>query len=183
MKHVIFLSAIVFCTAAMAQEKPKEVKEEAEVKIIRVKDSDKTTEKKVKVVTRETGTVELDENDKNKVNQNRIASPTKVEKMVMVDDDDDNNYDVLKKETYFVLGDEKYTFTPNNSGFNMAFNSIDNTSIKVIKALTSSNQGYYIINGDMYSGIGYFDANHNFVVEYYNKDTNVIEMKTFKKID
>lgn len=181
MRHLILVSAILFCTATIAQEKPKEIKEESEVKIIRVKDSDKTTEKKIKVVTRETGTVELDENDKNKVNQNRIDSPVKVEKTVMVDDSEGNGYDLLQKETYYVLGDEKYLFSPNDNGFDMAFNPHNNTSVKVTKALTSSNKRYYIINGDMYSGIGYFDSNENFIIEYYNKDTNTIEMKTFKK--
>lgn len=183
MKNVIYLSALLLSTTMLAQEKPKEVKEEAEVKIIRVKDSDKTTEKKVKVVTRETGTVELDEKDKNKVNQNRITSPTKVEKTVMVDDDEDNNYDVITTETYFVLDDKKYLFTPNSTGFDVAFSATDNKSSKVIRALTSSNQGYYIVNGDMYSGIGYFDSNQNFIVEYYNKNTNGIEMIVYKKID
>ena len=182
MKKLIYLGALLICTVAMAQEKAKEVKEETEVKTIRVKDNDKTTEKKVKVVTRETTNVELDENDKNKVNQDRITSPTKVEKLVMVDDGKDNRYDFLTKETYYVLGDQKCLFTPNDRGFDIAFGS-DDESVKITKALTSSNQGYYIIGGGTHSGIGYYDSNGNFVVEYYNKDTNNVEMKTYKKFE
>ena len=47
MKNLLYLGALLICTSAIAQEKPKEVKEETEVKIVKVKDNDKTTEKKV----------------------------------------------------------------------------------------------------------------------------------------
>ena len=183
MKKLLYVGALLICTGAMAQEKPKEVKEETEVKVVKVKDNDKTTEKKVKVITRETSTVELDDKDINKVNQDRVKSTVKVEKKVMVDDDDDDNYDFLTSETYFILGEEKYIFRPNERGFDMSFAKRNDESMKITKALTSSNQGFYIVNGEINSGIGYFDSNENFTVEYYNKETNMVEKRVYMRIE
>jgi hypothetical protein len=183
MKNLILVIAIMLSANLFAQESPKEVKKETEVKIIKTKDADKTTEKKVKVITSETESVELDKKDKNKINQNRIGATKKVEKTVIIDNDDDDNYDVLTQETYYILGDETYMFTPNKKGFDIAFDKKkdNNHLIKVGKAWTTSNDGYYILNGDMHSGIGYFDSNGNFAVEYFNKETNQVEVKTYMR--
>ncbi|GGK29412.1 hypothetical protein GCM10007962_24560 [Yeosuana aromativorans] len=183
MKNLMLLIAIILSGNAFAQEKPKEVKQETEVKTVKTTDSDKTTEKKVKVVTRETASVELDKKDQNKTNQNRIKATKKVKKTVSVDNDNDNNYDVLSQETYYILGDEKYMFTPNKKGFDIAYdkNKDNDHLIKVGKAWSTSTNGYYILNGNMHSGIGYFDSNGNFAVEYYNKDTDQVEVKTYIK--
>ncbi|WP_338358138.1 hypothetical protein [Yeosuana marina] len=183
MKNVIVLIAILLSVNLFAQEASTEVKKETEVKTIKTKDADKTTEKKIKVVTSETASVELDKKDKNKVNQDRIGATKKVEKTVSIDNDDDNNYDVLSQETYYILGEENYRFTPNEKGFDITFdkNKDNNHFIKVGKAWTTSNDGYYILNGEMHSGIGYFDSNGNFAVEYFNKETNQVEVKTYMR--
>lgn len=183
MKNLIVLIAIIFSGNLFAQETPKEVKQETEVKTVKIKDADKTTEKKVKVVTRETASVELDKKDQNKTNQDRVEATKKIEKRVFVDNDNDDNYDMLTQETYYVLGDEKYMFTPNKKGFDIAFdkNKDNDHLIKVGKAWATSTNGYYILNGEMQSGIGYFDSNGNFAVEYYNKDTDQVEVKTYMK--
>ncbi|WP_166966539.1 hypothetical protein [Yeosuana marina] len=183
MKNVIVLIAILLSVNLFAQEAPTEVKKETEVKTIKTKDADKTTEKKIKVVTSETASVELDKKDKNKVNQDRIGATKKVEKTVSIDNDDDNNYDVLSQETYYILGEENYRFTPNEKGFDITFdkNKDNNHFIKVGKAWTTSNDSYYILNGEIHSGIGYFDSNGNFAVEYFNKETNQVEVKTYMR--
>ena len=183
MKNLLLFLAIILSGNLFAQEKPKEVKQETEVKTITTKDENKTTEKKIKVVTRETNSVELDDKDKNKTNQDRIEATKKVKKTVFVDNDSDDNYDFLTEETYYVLGDEKYMFTPNKRGFDIAFdkNKENNKFNKVGKAWSTSTNNYYILNGDMHSGIGYFDAKGNFAIEYYNKDTDEVEVKTYMK--
>jgi hypothetical protein len=183
MKNLIYICLLLLAGNAFAQDKPKEVKEEVEVRTLKSKDEDKTVEKKLKVVTRETASVELDKKDKNKTNQDRVKSQKTVEKTVMIDNDDDNAYDVLTQETYYVAGDEQYMFTPNKRGFDIAFdkNKENDHYVKVGKAWTTSTHGYYILNGNMHSGIGYFDADGNFNIEYYNKDTDQVEVKTYKK--
>jgi bifunctional ADP-heptose synthase (sugar kinase/adenylyltransferase) len=183
MKNLMLLIAIILSGNVFAQETPKEVKQETEVKTVKIKDSDKTTEKKVKVVTRETALVELDKKDKNKTDQNRVESTKKIEKTVFIDNNNDDNYDMLTQETYYVLGDGKYMFTPNKKGFDIAFdkNKDNDHLVKVGKAWTTSRNGYYILNGDMHSGIGSFDSDGNFSVEYYNKDTDQVEVKTYMR--
>ena len=47
-------------------------------------------------------------------------------------------------------------------------------------AARSSNNQYYILNMDNYSGVGYFNNEGNFVVEYYNSDLGVLVNKEFK---
>jgi hypothetical protein len=80
MKNLIMLIAILLSGNLFAQEAKKEVKKETEVKTVRTKDADKTTETKVKVVTLETSSVELDDNDKDKINQDRVLATKKIEK-------------------------------------------------------------------------------------------------------
>lgn len=181
MKNTILALALLLSITLIAQENPREVKQETEVKTITVNDGEKISEKKVKVVTREESDVELDENDLKKVNQNRVESNIKVEKTVLVDNDDDDTYDTITKETYYIIGEEKYLFTPKKRGFEIAFNNDKDKFIKTGKAWNSSANDYYIVNGNMHSGIGYFDANGNFVVEYYNKDTDQVEVKRYLK--
>lgn len=175
MKHVIYMGLFLMTGILYAQEQPKEVKEEIEVKTVKVKDSEKTTENKVKVVTRETSQVELDENDKNKVNQNRLPSTPKVEKTTYVDEN------ILLNETSFKMEDGTYVFSPNKTGFEMSQSTQNNQSKNVGKSWASSIKGYYIVDGASHSGIGYFDQNGNFVTEYYNKDTKKVEVKTYLK--
>ncbi|MFD1162187.1 hypothetical protein [Hwangdonia seohaensis] len=181
MKNLIFAFALLFIGSAMAQEKPKEVKQETKVKIVKTKNDKETSEKKVKVITRETADVKLDKKDENKVNQNRVNATKKVEKMVMVDDDNDADYDVLTKETFFVSGNETYKFTPNERGFDIIFDKDENEFVKIGKAWSTSASGNYIIRGEMHNGIGYFDKNGNFVVEYFDDASKRIKKMTYSK--
>ncbi|KJD32878.1 hypothetical protein PK35_07825 [Tamlana nanhaiensis] len=178
MKNIMYLCAILLTTTAFAQEKNNEAKEETEVKIVKIKDGEKTTEKKVKVVTRETAQVVLDDKDKNKVNQDRVNSVSKVEKMVMVDDDGDDNYELLTKKTFYKIGDKDYLFKPNDRGFDIAFNSEENKFIKTSSAFNTTN-GNYLIDHENYAGIGYFNPNGDFVIQYYDKNTDKIVTKTY----
>ena len=181
MRNLILALALIISVSAFAQEKPKEIKEETEVKTVKIKEGNETKERKLKVVTRETANVELDEKDRKKVNQDRVEAPKKVEKKVYVDNDDDNSYDLLTKETYYIIGDDKYLFTPNNRGFDIAFNRNEDKFVKVGKVWATSNDGYYLLNGQLHNGIGYFDKDGNFTIEYYNKDTDKIEVKTYMR--
>ncbi|MGZ0017233.1 hypothetical protein [Yeosuana sp. AK3] len=181
MKNTLLVLAILFFSFAIAQETPKEVKVETKIKTVKVKTEAGTTEKKLKVITKETSDITLDDDDINKVNQNRLKSDVLVEKTIMIDDDADSNYDVLSTETFYKLGNSGYRFSPNNKGFNIDFNVEDSKFKQIGNAWNTSYSHYYIVNDAMYSGIGHFDANGNFVIEYYNKDLDVVEIKTYEK--
>ncbi len=179
MKNTIYMLALFVVGTAFAQEKPSEVEEKVETKTIKVNDGEKITEKKVKVVTRETNSVELDKKDENEVNQNRVNSISKVEKMVMIDDDEDGDFDFLTKETSYKIGDKSYLFKPNDRGFNIAFNNNESKFVTIENAFNTNKKGNYYINSAAYNGIGYFDNSGNFVIEYYDKDSDSLKSKTY----
>lgn len=181
MKNIAYLVALLFFSTAIAQDNPTEIKEEVEIKTLNYKNNDTYKESKVKVITRETSRVKLDESDANKVNQDRISETKKVEKMVLIDNDTDNDYDFLTKETLYISENKNYKFTPNKKGFNIAFNNNTNQFVKIGKAWITSAIGNYIVRGKTENGIGFFDKDGNFVVEYYDKNSKDIKTKKYNK--
>lgn len=181
MRNILFVFAMLTFSIFQAQETPKEVKVETETKTVNVKTSEGTTEKKLKVITKETSDITLDDQDMNKVNQNRLKSDVLVEKTIMIDNDGDSNYDVLTTQTYYKLGNSGYRFSPNEKGFDISFSDEESKFKRVGNAWNTSASQYYIVNDDMHSGIGHFDTNGNFVIEYYNKELDVVEIKTYEK--
>ncbi|MCK0147227.1 hypothetical protein MWU78_16330 [Arenibacter sp. F26102] len=176
MKNLLFSAVLLISGTLLAQENPKEVKQETEVTTVKTNHGNKISAKSVKVVTKETSDIKLD-----KSNQDRVKSDTKVEKEVYVDNDDNTGYQFLTKETYFISDGGKYAFSPNDKGFGINFNPDNATSIESAKSWASSNDDYYIVEGETHSGIGRFNTNGDFVVEYYNKDTQQVEVKIYKK--
>lgn len=181
MKRTIFAFAILICGTAMAQEKPTEVKKETAVKKVKFKDEGETKEGKIKVVSTETSNVKLDSTDTNKINQDRVAARKKVTTTVMIDNDTDSAYDILSTETYYINADKSYKFSPDESGFMMALGNDKNEFVEIGKAWNSKKSGSYVIKGKTYSGIGYFDKNGNFIVEYYDEDSESIKTETFEE--
>ncbi|NJX15111.1 hypothetical protein [Tamlana crocina] len=181
MKYLAYIMAMFVFTTTWAQETPKEVKQETQVKTVKYDDGEATTEKKVKVVTRETADVKLDKKDKEKVNQQRVKSTKKVEKMLMVDDDNDAEFDLLTKTTHFVNDNGQYKFTPTNRGFDIAFDNDNNQFVEIGSAWTTQSGGNYIISGEVQNGIGYFNKNGDFVIEYYDETSNQIKTKIYTK--
>ncbi|PQV47745.1 hypothetical protein CLV33_10664 [Jejuia pallidilutea] len=181
MKHTIYALVLLIFGTTYAQKKPTEVKKETEVKTVTYKNGKDTKEGKVKVISKETANVRLDANDANKVNQDRMPATKKVETTVMVDKDSDKAYDIITKDSYFVNMSNNYKFSPNNSGFDITHISENHEFVSVGKAWNSYNPGTYIISGKEYDGIGYFDKDGNFIIEYYDESSNSIKSVTFNE--
>ena len=179
MKNLIYLSVMLLCSGIMAQERPKEIKQETVVKTVKVNDGETISEKKFKVVTREEADVELDENDAEKVNQNRVMSNVKVKKTVSIDNDTDDDYETQSSVMYYKLGEDNYKFEPNKNCFEIVYSNNTSDNERMGSAWNSNSKGHYIINGKSGNGIGYFDNDGNLVVEYYDKTTNKVETKTY----
>jgi hypothetical protein len=180
MKNYIYLFVLLIGGTAMAQEKPKEIKEETIEKTIKYNNGEQITESKLKVVSRETSDVALASGDKEKIYQNRVATTKKVETMVMVDDDFDPDYELLSKETHFISDDKSFKFTPSDGGFNIAYDNNNNKFVVVGKAYSSENPGSYVVKGETYSGIGHFNEKGDFIVEYYNTDSRSLKTISYK---
>lgn len=176
MKNVLFIAVLLISGTLLAQESPKEVKQETEVTTVKTDHGDKISAKSVKVVTKETSDIKLDEK-----NQDRVASGKKVEKEVYVDNDDNTGYQFSTKETYYISDGGSYVFSPHNQGFGINFNEDNDTTVESAKSWVSSNDEYYIVEGESHSGIGHFNTNGDFVVEYYNKDTQKVAVKVYQK--
>lgn len=171
--------SLLIIGSAFAQDKATEVNEKVQTKTVKVNNGEKTSEKKVKVVTRETANVKLNKDDQNEVNQKRVNTISKVEKMTMVDNDVDGEYDFLTKDTYYKIGDKNYLFKPNSRGFDIAFNNNKSKFTTVENVLITNKIGQYLINSENYAGMGYFNANNDFVIEYYDKNSDSIKTKIY----
>ncbi|GAL67117.1 hypothetical protein JCM19301_2282 [Jejuia pallidilutea] len=99
----------------------------------------------------------------------------------MVDKDSDKAYDIITKDSYFVNMSNNYKFSPNNSGFDIMHISENHEFVSVGKVWNSYNPGTYIISGKEYDGIGYFDKDGNFIIEYYDESSNSIKSVTFNE--
>ncbi|MCX7549548.1 hypothetical protein [Xanthomarina sp. F2636L] len=178
MKHIIYITAFLIPMAFMAQEKPKNVSEETTTRTITVDDGKEVVEKKVKVTTREEQKIELAESDKNKVNQAIVDSPAKVTQTVQIDDDMDPFYDSETQSIHYSFNDEKYLFKRNNEGF-LVSEIGSTTKDNYGHVMNTSRSNNYVFKSTDYNGIGYFDSNNNFIVEYYDADSNTIVKKVF----
>ncbi|HMC02022.1 MAG TPA: hypothetical protein VKN14_13375 [Flavobacteriaceae bacterium] len=182
MKKLFFIGTFFLVSIAFAQEKPKNVSEETEKKTVTINDGEKVVEKKVKVTTKEEQKIKLDAKDKHQVNQEIVETPTKVTKTIEVDSDNDVFYDTKTEVSYYTFNDQKYTFQKSSKGFNVSLNDdIDGDLFG--HAIRASRNNNYLYKSDDYTGIGYFDDQGNFVVEYYDKDSNGLVKKEFILIE
>lgn len=181
MKNYIYIVVLLISGATIAQEKPKDVKIETIEKTIKYNDGDEVTESRLKVISRETSEVKLASDDKNKLNQERVPTRKKVETMILVDDDSDSDYDFITKETKFSNENKNYKFTPSIEGIDITFDNNSNEFIPVGKAWNSQKPGSYVVKSETYNGIGYFNQEGDFVVEYYNVDTQSLKTMVYEQ--
>ncbi|WP_452226917.1 hypothetical protein [Lacinutrix cladophorae] len=181
MKNLIYIfSLLVFTTTAYAQSNnPVDVIEETKVKTVKVKEDGKLIEKKVKVNTVQKQEVKIDPKDRYDLNGNRMDTPIKVTKTVSVDNDKDANYETKTKVTYYKFDNADYAFIPDEKGFIVAVKNGDKDKA-FGKARYSANNMSYIVTTDEYTGVGYFDKNKTFVIEYYDGESDGLVTKEFK---
>lgn len=197
MKSIMYIAAFMFCFTAFAQEKtektkkaenktevkkedPKDVQKETEVKTIKVKKGEgKVEEKKIKVTTTKEQTIKSEPIPDHYENSKRVETPIKVTQTVFVDLDNDPFYDTKSKVVYYTNKDKEYVFTRDDDGFVVSFDNENEDVIFGKARLTSSNR-YYLLKTNDYSGIGYFNADGDFVVEYYDETLDAMVVQTFK---
>lgn len=178
MKNLIYIVMFLVPTILFAQEKPKNVSEETTTKTIVIDNGKEVVEKKVEVTTREEEQLELDENDKNKVNQDLVSSPSKVTTTVKIDNDMDPFYDTKTESVKYMHLDDAYVFKRKTDGFIVSeFDNNSNMSLGQVYRTSAKNN--YLYKSSDYNGVGYFDNNGNFIVEYYDAEKKGMVKKVF----
>lgn len=179
MKYLVYSLVFLFSAGLYAQDKdPVDKMEETKVKTVKVEKDGKMVEKKVKVTTAKEQKVKSEIEPDHYENSTRIDTPVKVTQTVAMDNDDDPFYDSESTIQYYQLGNNKYTFTQNEGGF-IVTSMVDDEKMVYGNARLTSQNRYYILNTDTYSGLGYFNSQGDFVVEYYDDNLDAMVIKTF----
>lgn len=169
MKNIVFIGLFLISGALFAQEKSRDKLEETETKTITTDNGREVTQKKVKVTTTEEQEIKMSEDDADKVNQERnMDAGKKKTKTIEIDNDADPFYDSKMEVINFQQDGDIYKFVKSSNGFEV---STLEPHMEYGRAVKSSNSNKYEFKTSNFSGIGYFDDQGNFVIEYYDAET------------
>ncbi|SFU71844.1 hypothetical protein SAMN05216480_1167 [Pustulibacterium marinum] len=167
----MFAATVLFSTNSFAQEKSTNdgAATETVVTTIEVNNGDGIKELKKEVTTKTEQALMLNEDDKNKLNQDYKMGPTKTTKTTIIKDGDK----VVSKEqeVYYTKGDTKYVLE----------SSEENISYNAAKTADSSKKKYQIKTSNGQKCTGYFNEDGDFCEEMYNKDAGTMKQNIYKK--
>ena len=181
MKNLIYMFSFLMITSAFAQEptekkKPVDKMEETTTTKTTVnKNGVPVTQSTVKVTTKKEQQIKTKQRPGNTPDGDKVDTPIKVTKTIEIDRDSDPFYDVSDKTVYYNYNDKRFAFKSDPYGFNMMS---DNSPYG--QARISKSNHFYLTNINGYPGVGYFDTTGNFIVEYYNKDKDVMVMESYE---
>lgn len=181
MKNVIYICLLLLAGSVFAQEKPKNVSEEVKTTTIKVDNGTEVKEKKVKVTTRKEQTIEFDKKDKNQKDSDIVESPVKVEKTIEIDNDGDNSYDSKVEVGFYEFEGKRYHFKKMNNGFLVSTENKQNPN-DFGNIVRFNRENHYLFRNADTIGIGYFNPQGNFVIEYYDKKTGELVSQEFTEI-
>lgn len=178
MKHILYATIFLVTSVFYAQVTPKNISEETTTKTIKVDDGKKVSEKTMKVTTREEQDIKFDESDYGKTDKDIILTPTKVTQTTEIDDETNPYYNSKVEVIYYKYNNGDYVFKRNENGFLVsAVNSDLLTDFGHV--INTSRSNNYVFKSKDYSGVGYFDSNNNFVIEYYDVNKNSVVKEIF----
>jgi hypothetical protein len=182
MKNAIYICLLFLAGNIWAQEKPKNVSEESTVKTIKTNNGSGIVEKKIKVTTRSEQGIEFDENDENNRDKDIVDSPVKIKKTVEIDNDFDNSYDSKTETSYYEFNGKQYNFTKVDTGFSVLIDNNESPN-KYGNIVRFNRKNHYLYKNGNDTGIGYFNQDGSFTIEYYDKDTGSVISQEFILID
>ncbi len=165
-------------TSTYAQDKkPVDKMEETETTTTTVnKNGKKVSENTVKVTTKKEQEIKTVQRKGNTPDGDKIDTPVKVTKTIEINSDSDPFYDVKDKVVYYSHNDEKITFSSDNNGFLMSSPNHGPYG----EARISASKHFYLMKIKGQPGVGYFDSNGNFIVEYYDNSKDVMVMESYE---
>lgn len=178
MKNLMILLVALVGTTVFGQKSPVDKKEETKTKIVKVKSEKDTIETRMQVKTTEEQEVRTVKDPNHPINQDQVKTPKKIIRTTTFDLEDDPFYDKTHTEKYYTYDDKTYKFEPNSYGFAMKDEKSDSQDALGKARLTSVSR-FYLIETDGHNGIGYFNENGTFVVEYYDPIKNIMVVKEY----
>ncbi|MFH6603821.1 hypothetical protein ACEZ3G_10065 [Maribacter algicola] len=129
--HVFaLLSICLIGGVSIAQESPSEGVETTSSKSYKIDMGNKMVSRTVEISTEKSNTINLDEEDKGKVNQDRAANNlAMITKTVRIDNDDDDAFDEKIVFTYNSVVPEDFVLVSNNKELMVAIEEGENLKI------------------------------------------------------
>lgn len=178
MKNVIYICLFLFAGTMWAQEAPKNVSEETVVKTVKTNNGSKIVEKKVKVTTREEQKIEFAQEDDHKRDKDIVLSPVKVNKTIETHDDMDNSFHSKTEIAYYEYEGKRYNFKKVNTGFSVLVDN-NETPDNFGEIVKFKRENHYLFQNGNDTGIGYFNEDGSFTIEYYDKNTRTVTSQEF----
>jgi hypothetical protein len=178
MKNVIYALIFLFVANVWAQQTPKNVSEESVVKTVKTNNGSKIIEKKIKVTTREEQNIEFAQGDENKRDKDVVDSPVRVKKTIEIDNDFDNSFDSKTEVAYYEFEGQQYNFKKVNNGFSVLVEN-NETPDNFGNIVKFKRENHYLFQNGNDTGIGYFNEDGSFTIEYYDKDTRTVTSQEF----
>ncbi|WP_372754960.1 hypothetical protein [Mariniflexile sp.] len=176
MKKLLYASVFLFATSIYAQEPVKNISEESTIKTVKTNNGSEIVEKKIKVTTRQEQGIEFAEKDIDKRDKDVVNSPVKITKTIEVDGDKGNSYESKTEIAYYEFEGKQYGFKKVDNGFSVLSTTSELPEGNIVK-LNKSNH-YIYQNGDD-TGVGYFNEDGSFTIEYFDKKTGAITSQTY----
>lgn len=159
------------------QKKPIDKMEETTTTKTTVnKNGEKVSENTVKVTTKKEQEIKTVQRKGNTTNGDKVDTPIKVTKTIQIDSDSDPFYDATNKTVYYNYNNDRFAFTSDSNGFLIA--SPNDPSYA--EARKSASNHFYLMTIQGQPGVGYFDSNGNFIVEYYDKENDAMVMESYE---
>ncbi|TCP28400.1 hypothetical protein EV195_101576 [Tenacibaculum skagerrakense] len=182
MKKIILTTLLISVISFVNAQKTDVIESTEVVENPEVSEDGTLYSTKVKVITRKAQKNKFDPKQKHQLNQDRVASPVSVDKIIMIDNDMDPFYDKTTIIKYYKYKGRKYNFQVEKNNLLISYSTNSNT-VNSAKAYKSRNNRFYIVTGNDFNGVGYFNSNNDFVLEYYDKlkgDTEYAIFESFK---
>lgn len=180
MKNLIYAVSFLMVTGVYAQDKKPidKMEETTTTKTTINKNGEKVSENTVKVTTKKEQEIKTEQREGNTTNGDKVDTPIKVTKTIEINSDSDPFFSANDKTVYYNYNDDKFTFTSGSNGFLMS--SSENPSYG--EARKSASNHFYLMTIKGQPGVGYFDSNGNFIVEYYDKDNDAMIMESYEMV-
>lgn len=174
----MYACLFLFVGNIWAQEEPKNVSEESTTKTVKTDNGTEVVEKKIKVTTREEQDIEFAEKDKNKRDKDVVKSPVKVKKTIEIDNDRGNSYDSKTEIRYYEFNGKQYGFKKVDTGFSVLEKDHE-TPNNYGQLIKFNRENHYLFKNGNDTGIGYFNDDGSFTIEYYDKKTKTVTSQEF----